>query len=125
MYRIFKKKHDRAATSTEARARRPRRQRLAVEALEGRQLMAVGLNDFLVNVKTPGAQSFSDNASSANGMSVAVWSTDGFGDVDIHAQLYSASGLRVGPGEHHRGQRLGRAKPACGHGRQRQLRGHL
>src|SRR4051812_29653303 len=95
MQRIFKKQLDPAATSTQTRARRPRRQRLAVEALEGRQLMTVALNDFLVNVSTPGAQFFSDNASSANGTSVAVWSTNGFGDVDVHAQLYSASGLRA------------------------------
>src|SRR4051812_33003116 len=82
MYRIFKKKHDLAARDTVGRARRPRRQRLGLEALEGRQLMSVGLNDFLVNVNTSGAQFFSDNASSANGMHVAVWGTNGFGDSD-------------------------------------------
>jgi hypothetical protein len=98
MYRIFKKSSDLAARTSDARARRPRRQRLAVEALEGRQLMTVGLNDFLVNVNTFGTQFFSDNASSANGMHMAVWaSDDGFvGGNVIKGQLYNASGFRVG-----------------------------
>jgi hypothetical protein len=96
MYRIFKKTHDLAARATEARPRRPRRQHLGLEALEGRQLLSLG-NEFRVNFNTPFAQFSSDSASSANGMSVAVWVTQAGGtNNDIHAQVFSPQGLRLG-----------------------------
>jgi hypothetical protein len=83
------------------RARRPRRSRPALEALEGRQLLSLSSNEFLVNTTTRNAQFFSDNASSATGLAVAVW-TDQFStthvDHDIRAQMYnSVSGSRLGP----------------------------
>src|SRR5262245_59154906 len=97
MHRIFKRKGDLAARIAEARARQPRRRRPGLEALEARQLLSLtSPQDFRVNVNTSGAQFFSDNASSANGMSVAVWNTNGFGDEDVHAQLFNAQGFRVG-----------------------------
>jgi len=97
MYRIFKKQHDLAVRDTQARPRRSRRQRLAVEALEGRQLLSLG-SEFRVNQSTFPTSFFSDNASSANGMHMAVWaSDDGFvGGNAIKGQLYNASGFRVG-----------------------------
>ena len=51
-----------------------------------------------VNTTTRNAQFDSDNASSANGSSVVVW-TDTFSptDHDIRAQRFNASGGKVGP----------------------------
>ena len=52
---------------------------------------------FLVNSTTRNAQFASDNASSSNGMSEAVWvNTYSNTDHDIRAQLYNSSGLRAG-----------------------------
>src|SRR3954451_11911089 len=75
---------------------RTRKRRPSLETLEGRQLMSLGVES-LVNTTTRNAQFESDNASSSNGMSVAVW-TDTFSstDHDIRAQLYNASGARQG-----------------------------
>src|SRR5205814_2309599 len=88
MHRIFRKSTDHAAS----RARRPRRQRPLIEALEGRQLLSLAGQDFLVNATTRNSQFFSDTASSANGRSVAVWGdqsrTDQV-DNDIRAQIYN------------------------------------
>jgi hypothetical protein len=98
MHRIFKKKHDLAARATESRARRPRRARPGLESLEGRQLLSLSPTEFLVNTGTFGFQGISDNASSANGMHMAVWeSDDGFvgGDV-IEGQLLTAHNSAVG-----------------------------
>src|SRR4051794_5959150 len=81
-----------AAKVTGPPARRPRRSRLELEALEGRQLLSLG-SEFLVNTQA----TETDNASSANGQSVAVW-VDPFSgtDHDIHAQLYDAAGQKLG-----------------------------
>ena len=51
-----------------------------------------------VNTTTHNIQIDSDNASSANGSSVVVW-TDTFSDTDhdIRAQLFNAAGAKVGP----------------------------
>jgi hypothetical protein len=97
MYRIFKKQHDLAVRNTESRPRRSRQQRLNLEALEGRQLLSLG-SEFRVNVNTFATNFTSDNASSANGMHMAVWADDdGFvGGNVIRGQLYNASGFRVG-----------------------------
>src|SRR5262245_39309153 len=96
MYRIFTKTGDMAARSSEGRARRPRRQRPGLEALEGRQLLSLG-NEFPVNTLTQNAQFESDNASSSNGMSVVVWTTTfSSTDHDIKGQLYNSSGQPVG-----------------------------
>src|SRR5262245_3994588 len=99
MYRIFKKKGDIAVNDREGRARRPRRARPGLEALEGRQLLSLANQDFLVNTfRTTNIQDLSDNASSSNGMSVAVWrDTFSSTDRDILAQLYNAQGQRRGP----------------------------
>lgn len=54
--------------------------------------------EFHVNSTTRNDQIDSDNASSANGMSVAAWvDTYSSADRDIRAQLYSASGAPLGP----------------------------
>jgi hypothetical protein len=98
MYRIFKKKHDLAAKNTEARARRKRRQRLGLEALEGRQLLSLSPVAFTVNTQTAGNQFESDTASSAAG-SVVVWTTNGIGGGsthDIHAQMFNPNGTKRG-----------------------------
>src|SRR5262245_11016283 len=104
MHRIFKKSHDPAARKSEAPARRPRRRRLAVESIEGRQLLSLLCTEFKVNAEPvpPVAQFESDTASSSNGVSVVVW-TETFSDLnasrldhDIFAQLYSSSGQKLG-----------------------------
>src|SRR4051812_42218467 len=96
MYRILTKKRDPAFSITEARSRRLRRQRPALEALEGRQLLSLG-SEFLVNSRIANDQTASANASSSNGMSVAVWD-DEFSstDHDIRGQLFDSSGFRLG-----------------------------
>jgi hypothetical protein len=85
-----------AAKVTGSRARRPRRRRLELEALEGRQLLSLG-NEVLVNTTTRNHQLHSDNASAANGLSVVVWE-DGYSstDHDIRAQMYNADGSKRG-----------------------------
>jgi hypothetical protein len=92
--------HRHALKSAESRPRRPRRAPLGLEALEGRQLLSLSGNEFLVNTTTRNAQFFSDNASSASGLSVAVWgdqSSTTHTDNDIRAQMYTAFGSRLGP----------------------------
>src|SRR3954468_2866780 len=82
--------------ATSSRSARTRKRRPSLEALEGRQLMSLGVES-LVNTTTRNAQFESDNASSANGTSVVVW-TDTFSntDHDIRAQLFNANGTRRG-----------------------------
>src|SRR4051812_8059359 len=58
--------------STPSCPARTRKRRPSLEALEGRQLMSLGVES-LVNTTTRNAQFESDNASSANGTSVVVW----------------------------------------------------
>jgi hypothetical protein len=78
---------------------RDRKRRPSVEALEGRELMSIG-PEFLtpVNTTTRLIQSGSDNATSAGGASVVVW-TDEFSplDHDIRAQRFNSFGGRMGP----------------------------
>src|SRR3954470_1713438 len=83
--------------ATSSRSARTQKRRLSLETLEGRQLMSLGVES-LVNTTTRNAQFDSDNASSANGTSVVVW-TDTFSstDHDIRAQLYNANGSPRGP----------------------------
>jgi hypothetical protein len=85
------------AQATSSRSARTRKRRPSLEALEGRQLMSLGVES-LVNTTTRNAQFESDNASSANGTSVVVW-TDTFSstDHDIRAQVYNANGSPRGP----------------------------
>src|SRR5208337_3427628 len=64
---------------------------------EGRVTLSLVGSEFLVNSTTRNGQFASDNASSSNGMSVAVWvDTYSNTDHDIRAQLYNSSGLRAG-----------------------------
>src|SRR4051812_29689299 len=99
MYRIFKRTGDLSARGTAARARRPRRQRPGIEALEGRQLLSLSSVEFGVNTTDRNAQFTSDNASAANGIKVVVWA-DQFAtdhvDNDIRAQMYNADGSKRG-----------------------------
>jgi len=82
---------------TRSRPRRSRTCELGLEALEGRVTLSLVGSEFLVNSTTRNAQFASDNASSSNGMSVAVWvDTYSNTDHDIRAQLYNSSGLRAG-----------------------------
>src|SRR5436305_142931 len=78
---------------------RDRKRRPSLESLEGRQLMSLGA-EFIgpVNATTRNAQFESDNASSAGGASVVVW-TDTFSstDHDIRAQRYNSFGTKTGP----------------------------
>src|SRR5262249_44097241 len=96
MYRIFTKKHDLAARNTEARARRPRRHQLGLEALEGRQLLSLG-SEFLVNRATAGQHLQSDNASAGNGLKVAAYVHIGpNANGDIRFQMFEANGTLRG-----------------------------
>lgn len=82
-----------------ARQARPRKQRPGLETLEDRQLMSLGA-EFItpINGTTRNAQFDSDNASSAGGSSVVVW-TDTFSstDRDIRAQRFNSFGGKIGP----------------------------
>src|SRR3954468_8697413 len=92
MFSPLSRKPPQANPSRSARTRN----RPSLEALEGRQLMSLGVES-LVNTTTRNAQFESDNASSANGMSVAVWpDTFSSSDHDIRAQLYNANGTPRG-----------------------------
>ena len=71
--------------------------RPALEVLEDRTLPAIAPTDFLVNsARTIDRQHSAATASSANGMSVAVW-TEVFSvtDEDIQARLFNTSGVGV------------------------------
>ncbi len=59
--------------STVHRGTRQRKQRLTVEALEGRQLMSLGAQFGPINSTNHLGVSGSANASSANGSSVVAW----------------------------------------------------
>jgi len=101
LFRSQSQRH--APTAAESRPRRPRRARLGLEALEGRQLMSLGL-PFQVNTTTRNVQAQEATATAANGMSVVVW-TDTFRpstptnptpDHDIRAQMFNANGSKRG-----------------------------
>lgn len=71
------------------------------ESLESRELMTLNPSvNFSVNTTRPNYQEHSANASSANGMSVAVWAHRNGGDystnMDIRGQLYNADGSKRG-----------------------------
>lgn len=71
----------------------------SMEALEERQLMSLGAELITpINSTTRNAQFDSDNASSAGGSSVVVW-TDTFSstDRDIRAQRFNSFGGKIGP----------------------------
>src|SRR5262249_40565064 len=96
MHGIFKKKRDLAASAS--RARRLRRQRPGLEALEGRQLLSLTAQ-FQVN-STQGLADFnSDTASSPSGLRFVVWEDTyiaNSNDHDIHAQMYNPNGSARG-----------------------------
>src|SRR5262245_2683209 len=98
MYRIFKRMGVHSTRNNDGRARRPRRQRLSLEALEGRQLLSLGTTVFPVNTNTAGNQFESDSASSAFGPSVVVWTTTvpNVGGTDVHAQMFNLDGTKRG-----------------------------
>jgi hypothetical protein len=79
-------------------ARRPRRSQPALESLEGRQLLSTVGGETQVNPVTSDLVYESATASSSNGSSVVVWVDNYYntGDTDIWAQLYNASGAKVG-----------------------------
>src|SRR5262245_28007368 len=89
--------HRNAPKAAESRPRRPRRQRLGLEALEGRQLLSLSPGVISVNTDTPGRQFESDVASSTAG-SVVVWTTDhpNSSRHDIHAQRFFPNGTKNG-----------------------------
>lgn len=94
MLPLFRTRSDRTASKTaESRARRPRRQQLGLEALEGRQLLSLG-GEFLVNSNVEDNQRTSANASSADGSrSVVVWLNEmPTNDNDVFFRLYDSNG---------------------------------
>jgi hypothetical protein len=97
MHRLFKQKHDLAARDAQARARRPRRQTLGLEALEGRQLLSLG-NPFRVNTNPFDHEGSSANATNVNGLSVVAWvDASSPNNHDIYAQMLNADGSKRGP----------------------------
>jgi hypothetical protein len=78
--------------------RRPRRSRPGVEPLEGRQLLSFLGSEHLVSTKPQATANFeSDNASSADGTSVAVWVNNvSATNNDIWAQRFDQTGHAVG-----------------------------
>ena len=84
--------------STVNRATRNRKQRLAVEALEGRQLMSLGAQFGPINSTNHLGVSASANATSANGSSVVAWTYEVTPTQhDIVAQRLNGTGGKVGP----------------------------
>ena len=84
--------------STVHRGTRHRKQRLTVEALEGRQLMSLGAQFGPINSTNHEGVFASANASSANGSSVVAWTYQVTPTQhDILAQRLNAAGNKVGP----------------------------
>jgi hypothetical protein len=81
-----------------AEPRRPRRHRLAVEALEGRQLLSLYGSQHLISTNPQATDNTSSaNASSANGTSVAVWVNAYLPtDHDVWAQRFDKYGQPAG-----------------------------
>src|SRR4051794_2510306 len=75
---------------TQPPARREPKQRLAFDSLEGRAMMSLGVEG-PVNIKVGAAFGWA-NASSANGMSVAVW-TDKYAPAasELRGRLFNAA----------------------------------
>jgi PKD domain len=77
--------------------RQRRRQRPGLEALEGRQLLSLAGDDFVVDTPSSGATQHSDVASSFNRFSVVVWEDASSRPYDgIYAQMYNLDGSRHG-----------------------------
>src|SRR5215208_6306564 len=97
MRHLFRPKSSHTTSKVAAsRARRPRRQQPALEALEGRQLLALVGPEFTVNAG-PRAQFQPDVASSPGGLSVVVWQEQvSSTNSNILAQRYTAAGTPVG-----------------------------
>ena len=79
-------------------ARRARRSRPALESLEGRTLLSFYGSEQLISINTQASEnSESDNASSRNGTSVAVWdNTFSSTDHNIWAQRFDQAGQAAG-----------------------------
>jgi hypothetical protein len=79
-------------------ARRARRSRPALEALEGRTLLSFGGSEHRISLNPQVSDNFgSDNASSRTGASVAVWvNTFSSTDHDIWAQRFDPTGQPAG-----------------------------
>jgi hypothetical protein len=79
-------------------ARRARRSRPALESLEGRTLLSFYGSEHLISLNPQVSDNFeSDNASSRNGTSVAVWVNTFSGtDHDIWAQRFDQTGRATG-----------------------------
>jgi hypothetical protein len=79
------------------RTRRTRRRRPAVEALEGRALLSFLGSESLVSLNPQNTMNFdTDNASSPDRTSVAVWVNDDSGKYDIWAQRFDSLGRAAG-----------------------------
>jgi hypothetical protein len=92
---MFGASHRRPVRPHRAPTPSPRRSRPALEALEDRVALSLG-SEF--GVATPlGIQRTSDNASSTNGMAVAVWvDRISASNTDIKAQRFNSAGQKVG-----------------------------
>jgi hypothetical protein len=83
-----------------AAPRRPRRRRLAIEVLEGRQLLSLYGSEHLISLNPQNSDNiFSADASSSNGASVAVWLNnvaDSDTNFEVWAQRFDKNGQIAG-----------------------------
>ncbi len=94
---MFPRYFRRSAESRISPTRRNNKKRPALETLEGKQLLSLGLGpEFPVNPPTQGIQQGAVNATSTNGSSVVVWTNYTGGHADILAQRYNSLGNKVG-----------------------------
>ena len=98
MIRRFFTRRERGPAAAEAGARRSRRRRLALEALEHRSLLSTLGPEHQVSFNFPATDNdSSDVATSANGTSVAVWvNAYSSTDHDIWAQRFDSTGQPIG-----------------------------
>src|SRR5262245_36755399 len=97
MSSLFRSRSRRSTpTAAGSRPRRPRRARVGLEALEGRQVLSVFGPELVVN-STVRNESDSDTATAPDGRPVVVWVDEWSpADHDIFAQLYNADGSAHG-----------------------------
>ena len=93
-----------AAKPAREATRRSRRSRPGLESLEGKQLLSLGTPFQIDSPSQPAAAKDSVvSSSNANGWSVDAWveqpvlANSGLGPMEIRAQLFNASGAKVGP----------------------------
>jgi hypothetical protein len=95
LFRRTQRTHQPSASAS--RARRPRRQKLGLEALEGRQLLSLGPPDRVNTIPVADFEFGSANATNTHGQSVVAWVDTDFPQAHrIFAQMLNADGTKRG-----------------------------